>query len=98
MRIKKMGIYNFKSLKIVRDPYKGVPLMGERLIRSATLRFWKEDSRLCWGGLETRNARDRWGLPNVSVKANRKSTTSIVTEMIFLSLRIPFQSQQVIIP
>jgi hypothetical protein len=34
MRKKKMGIYNFKSLKIVGDPFKGVPLMGEGLIRS----------------------------------------------------------------
>jgi hypothetical protein len=33
MRIKKMGIYNFKS-ETVRDPYKGAPLMGEGLIRS----------------------------------------------------------------
>ena len=52
---------------------------------------------MCWGGLATRNARDRWGLPNVSVKANMKSTTSIVTDDL-LSLRIPFQSQQVTIP
>ena len=54
--------------------------MGEGLIRSSTLRFGKEGSRVCWVGLETRIARDRLGLPNVSVKANRKSTTSIVTD------------------
>ena len=53
--------------------------MDEGLIRSSTLRFGKEGSRVCWGGLATRNAWDRWGLPNIIVKANRKSTTSIVT-------------------
>jgi hypothetical protein len=31
---------------------------------------------VCWGELETRNARDRWGLPNV--KANKSSITRIV--------------------
>jgi hypothetical protein len=54
--------------------------MGEGLIRSSTLRFEKEGSRVCWGGLATRNAKDQWGLPNVSVKANKKSTSSIVTD------------------
>jgi hypothetical protein len=95
---KKDGNLQFQIFEIVGDPYKGVPLMGEGLIRSATLRLGKEGSRVCWGGLETRNVRDLWGLPNVSVKANKKSTTSIVTEMTFLSLRILLQSQQVTIP
>jgi hypothetical protein len=52
--------------------------MGEGLKRPYTLRFGKERIRVCWGEFGTRNARDRWGLPNV--KANRNSITRIVSE------------------